>query len=74
MSKRSEIIGFRTSTSMAEKIFNVHAEVRRKCKRPYASSSKINRAFWMVTALNKNLRKRMVRAVCDLMATYDTDI
>lgn len=74
MSKRSEIVSFRANTHMAGLIANAHAEVRRKCRRPYASSSKINRAFWMVITLNKNLRKRMIREVCNFFKVYDTDI
>lgn len=74
MSKRCETVAFRTNTKMAEKIFNVHAEIRRKSKRPYATSSKIHRAFWAVMTLDKNLRKRMVVAICDFFEAHDTDI
>lgn len=73
MAKRSIIIGFRVNTSGAEKLEKVFNEVRRECKNPYASSSRIQRAFWVALESNKDLKMKMLCAACKVLEN-DTGI
>ena len=52
---------------MADMISTTFAEVRRTCKNPLTSSSRINRAFWMVISGDKKLKKRVMEGVCDFL-------
>ncbi len=74
MAKRSITIEYRVNSNMADMIENTFAEVRRKCKKPYASSSQINRAFWMAISRDKKLKKRVMCAVCDFIQYTDTSV
>jgi hypothetical protein len=73
LAKQSESIHYRVNSDMAIIINETFKEVRRKCNKPYASSSRINRAFWMTLHMKKELRKRVIEAVCDFLK-YDTSI
>lgn len=73
LAKQSESIHYRVNSDMAIIINEIFTEVRRKCNKPYASSSQINRAFWIAMHIDKKLRKRVMEAVCDFLK-YDTSV
>lgn len=73
MAKRLVKIDFRVTCYMADIIEHTFSEVRRKCKNPYMSSSRINRAFWMAITRKKELRDRVMNAVCDYLK-HDTGV
>lgn len=74
MTKRSITILFRVNSKTDDIIKRIHSEIRRKCDRPSAPSSKINRSFWMTLHHDDKLRKRVVEAVCKFIDDYDTSI
>ena len=74
LTKRSRTIEYRVNSNMSDIIEKTFAEVRRKCKKPNASSSQINRALWRAITSDDNLRKRVICAVCDFIQNMDTSV
>lgn len=70
--KRSVKIMFCVNSKTADFIQHTFSRVRKKCNRPYASSSKINRSFWMALYYDEALTKRVLEAVCKFIDDYDT--
>ena len=64
MDKQFVKIGYRVTCNMATLIEDTFSEARRKCKRPYMSSSRMHRVFWSAIAKDKALSKRVMCAVC----------
>jgi hypothetical protein len=73
LAKRSIIIGFRVNSSGAEKLEKIFKDIRRECKNPYASSSRIQRAFLVALELDEELKKKVKCAVCKVLRN-DTGI
>jgi len=59
---------------MADIIIKTFSEVRRRCKKPRASSSQINRAFWLAISMDKKLKDDVMNAVCKFLDVYDTNV
>jgi len=72
LAKQSTIVAYRVNCKLSDIRNETFKEVRRKCRRPYASSSKISRAFWMVLFNDKKLRSRVMCAVSEFLDKYDT--
>ncbi len=72
MAKQSTVVAYRVNCKLSDIMAETFREVRRKCKRPNASSSKISRAFWMAIHNDKKLRCRVLCAVCEFLERYDT--
>ena len=73
MAKRSIIVGFRVNSSGSEKLEKIFNDIRRECKNPYASSSRIIRAFLVALESDKDLKAKVMCAVCKVMRN-DTGI
>lgn len=73
LAKRLVKIDYRVTCYMADIIGNLFNLIRKRCRNQYISSSRINRAIWMVITRDKELRERVMDAVCDYIK-HDTGV
>lgn len=71
MAKQSIIVAYRVNRNISNMRDTTFREVRRRCRKPYASGSKISRALWLVLFNDKRLRGQVLDALCNFLKCYD---